>query len=619
MGGVELGGFVSDKTRRAGSPPAAKQHVRPRAIEREAGRLLGWGLSETREAASSGRQTGGRGRPRRAAISDATSFSSFPHRILRGLPYGPGFVFTANSSNRQQQQEEGEGGRRRKHGRWGDDDEEDDDDDGGLGAASGLQRLEGGDSSAFVVVDDDTFNETSRRRHLSSVTAAAAAAPAVDGAGVGEAEEPGGALRGGRGEEEDGQEGAPREGEAEEKIFRRAEGSLRGALGPNAFGSAEAEFVSCMAREFLPESDRCFSQFTAGPGALVHGRTSRQRADLALAGPTEEVDGRRGRYLAFFQYHSSYYHLMTEEMWLRQQERPPPGFGPPEEEDLRREGVRAHRRGCPKAPPGGGVIHHRDEKEDAEKARLAAALSEAAAANGIPLRFSYVPVFECDIKCSFGTFKPSSVGSRLEAVPTRSDGSSYSSMGQLLRERHPETTLRGSKQQPFTQSQIVRRILRPGSKLNGFLVIRGGETVDSGGLEDTIGYCLQRGPIYASDLGDFTRWQIAAESGFCAATAAKRLRDFASSEHTVLRSSFRGSSCETLSMDLFRFLCEKRKLHSYEILHVVLYEVRTWINGFLLPLMEKRHLEKKFGGSGSLMEQSLKLAQNTCVWRKIKV
>jgi hypothetical protein len=386
--------------------------------------------------------------------------------------------------------------------------------------------------------------------------------------------------------------------------LRRSVGA--GRRGDNLMSSEESLCVQLLCHELFPKSTRCCSDFTAGPGQQSFGVGFRQRADCLLSDPAEGG----GMTLRYFNFHGSHWHAAP---------------------DCGEEGYSEHRPGC-RLGMGMGQPEYRGCEEDALKTRLAAAMTVAAAAAGVALRWSYSVLHECSLFHSLATFDPASVGS---SVPVRKKSvfrrktdaeedqwgygghveeegdAPYTNLRQLLHQKHHGAAVFGIENRSFTQEALVAKILEGGScadgnSFGGFLEIVGGRTTL--GDEDPTGYCLQRCPTKLSELGGFTRTQALAMCDGDEDEAELMLTKYCRNDQTVLRRSFK-SPAETISLDYFRFLCGLG-FKGYRILHFLYFFHGKQLNGWLNELQQRRH-DLRRAGANQMMQDCIKLTMNS--------
>jgi len=332
-------------------------------------------------------------------------------------------------------------------------------------------------------------------------------------------------------------------------ILRRRTREEGGSRGENCMDSDEAIYAAYLAYEIFPESTMMFSSFSAGPGQLTFGSGVGQKADVCLSIPQFDSTGKEiGRRLAFFNYHSSHFHLARNEKEAM--------------DSVEGDKVFYHRPDCSQAKERvfdalpRTTWNYRDVRIDEQKVLLAQAMTRAAADAGVSITFTYDWSHECEVNHSFGTFCPSNLGSGAP-VRLKEGGIPYSSMRQLLHSVHGDRVLRTCKKKCFTQKELVAKILKEkdnkdGGRFGGFLFLKKGSEQRGQGHEDSVGYCFQRCKTRPEDLGLFTRFQIWKSVHGDESAYNKKIAEICSKEQTVLRSSFEHADGECISLDYFR-------------------------------------------------------------------
>jgi hypothetical protein len=296
--------------------------------------------------------------------------------------------------------------------------------------------------------------------------------------------------------------------------------------------------------------------------------------------------GEKGRRLAFFNYHSNFFHGRRNRhekscrLWSSEQDRGPPD--PREWTTL---------------------------SDDALKKDLAEAMS---AVEPELMRITYDALWECSADHGFADFDPSAtLEGCLEGKvePTMGPDGVYKTpnMRELLMQKHgTDVVLGAGTKWRWSQKELVAEILARKDEeegWGGFVTIRGGvETVRGGVPDGMMGFCLQRCPVKEPDIGDFTRFQM--EETFGEAVAAKKLRKMSEEPQTLSRQSFH--SVETIGLGYFRWLIRHRGLEGYKILHFMRYEQRFYLRDWVTGLLQRRRTVQMNGGS-KLEAQLLKV------------
>jgi hypothetical protein len=111
---------------------------------------------------------------------------------------------------------------------------------------------------------------------------------------------------------------------------------------------------------------------------------------------------------------------------------------------------------------------------------------------------------------------------------------------------------------------------------------------DDGLLPGQFGFCHQRCTLSADQLGEFTLRQAAAMAGGDEAEGRKILEKYCGKPGTLSRTRFHGRG-ETMPLDYYRFLVEKRKLTGYVFLHFVAYVCKQYLTPFVKTKLQLRH------------------------------
>jgi len=165
----------------------------------------------------------------------------------------------------------------------------------------------------------------------------------------------------------------------------------------------------------------------------------------------------------------------------------------------------------------------------------------------------------------------------------------------------------------YTEVQLVRGI-RDGS-LTGFVTIEGGQEPDPTELSQLpghrFGFCVQNYAPRRSDLSPRTQREIASHYGFpCPKTKSgiEKLDAYLAKQPPRTLNAATFFSEETISTTYLAWLIEARGFHNFRITHFLHYEFRNWSADYLLPVLQRRHEEKKAGRLGAA--ECLKLLGN---------
>lgn len=179
----------------------------------------------------------------------------------------------------------------------------------------------------------------------------------------------------------------------------------------------------------------------------------------------------------------------------------------------------------------------------------------------------------------------------------------YKTVRDYLATEHPVDSLLGTRYTSFTQDSLVKLILsKPYNStkdseddLGGFLILTGGAEGDVEGEEDGLirkqfGFVHQRCVLDAEkDVGPFTHFQSVLQHNGDRKAAMETIRRLAAIPGTMSRGSLHDDGRgECISLDMFRFLCQKRKFHSYRIRHYIMFKNKHYLSPFLVSLLQRR-------------------------------
>ena len=132
----------------------------------------------------------------------------------------------------------------------------------------------------------------------------------------------------------------------------------------------------------------------------------------------------------------------------------------------------------------------------------------------------------------------------------------------------------------------------------GFVTIKGGSEAVFNDASDNFGFCVQS---YAccqpTDISKFTQEQIARDHGWSdnIEERAELLKSYMSRQppRTLNSTSFHAE--ETISTSYLQWLIKERGFCNFEITHFLRYKFVCYWNSYLMPLLQKRHEQKKRG------------------------
>ena len=190
----------------------------------------------------------------------------------------------------------------------------------------------------------------------------------------------------------------------------------------------------------------------------------------------------------------------------------------------------------------------------------------------------------------------------------------------ILETQYPKESVLGFADRGYrNQEELVTRILEGGynceesSDLGGFVCISGGSEADFpvGSVDHEIGlqfgFCHQRTRLdLDKQVGSFTKFQARMQCHGDREEARKLLEKLTENEVTLARRSFSTEAAETISLDYLRFLTIHRKFHSFRIDHFIHYQMRDYLKGYVVGMLQKRHELRKRPGY-ELMSSLLKL------------
>ncbi len=193
----------------------------------------------------------------------------------------------------------------------------------------------------------------------------------------------------------------------------------------------------------------------------------------------------------------------------------------------------------------------------------------------------------------------------------------YRSLSHLLRKEHGEDSLTGFPKRKMTEENLLRSILT-NNEFEGFVTIRGGAETRLDLPSLVQGFCLEKfnsseDPV--RDLGEYavemTRLDRGVPSSLTKEEVQERLRKNCKNRNlTMTRLSFHPNQVTTMSCDYLRFLVMERKFVSFEVVHFIHYEKKSWLFDLIFKVLQERQSLKK-GKADPLGEQTCKLYLNS--------
>ena len=317
----------------------------------------------------------------------------------------------------------------------------------------------------------------------------------------------------------------------------------------------EAIFVQYLGLSCYPDCLYIHSFLHAGPGQISFGDYRLDLIDATVVKAPGEIE--------FINFHEQNVHYKGH---LKNSSLP----------KLGREEVKTCQRGKTKGRNNFFVFNSTSNKDETKFA-YCLSINEAARKIGVQLKFTYVPVFECQI--FHGDQNKSAIIKRLA-------------------KDFPKSFL-PPHQKHISYDLMLKKLLYDKS-MGGFAVISGGQ--DGQQNANLFGYCVTKQYPDPCEIGDYSKNLIkhlghSNVESFCKRTAL-----------TVPRSNFLSSSYEVVSICYLRWLVEKRKLHGFKIIHVLAYTEMPLLRGFLEKLLQFRYdiKQKRIQGT-SLQSLTCKL------------
>lgn len=227
--------------------------------------------------------------------------------------------------------------------------------------------------------------------------------------------------------------------------------------------------------------------------------------------------------------------------------------------------------------------------------RYCRTLNDACREAGLDVRFDHKIEYECDYF------------HRNEIEPGHAD------LRELLEEQMGDECALGFREEEFTESELLRRLLFD-EDFGGFVTIRGGfeSRDDTAALMHAFLHTNQK-PRGVDELGQYAVDVRRQELGLTSADEArtnleKELRRKA--PLTLVRRSYGPDALTTMSAENLRFLVRERHLTRFRLVHVARYHLRGWHHGLIADMLQRRW-ELKKAGAGTLAEKTCKLFLNS--------
>ncbi len=329
--------------------------------------------------------------------------------------------------------------------------------------------------------------------------------------------------------------------------------------------SEEGLFAQYMALRWRDPSEleAVRSSFHSGPGQLACGANWRHRVDAALWYRDGEV--------VLAQYHGGRHY-------------------------------RGHKESCRRWMPGDEfyLLPH-TELSDQHLRLYAEHLSRTCEETGVRLRFRVVVFTACDL------FH----GNRVRTW----DGGDFAGVREALRDPAAAARAVAFPRPPAewkpTEREMLEHLLED-EEAGGFVVLEGGEECRRDQASLASAFLFSKYPLLPKreTEGEPRAEQllgpeaVAAAGGEPALTRACRDRELAGVRH-----SFGPGRINTLSVQMFRFLVEMRRLRGFRVLHYIRYNMRDFHAPFLVSVLEERTRLKATGGD-SLSIKIFKLVIN---------
>ena len=349
---------------------------------------------------------------------------------------------------------------------------------------------------------------------------------------------------------------------------------------------------------------RVLSNTHAGPGQSTFGPSHQRKADILLCCERgEEEEEKEHGYatrsrpvtLLYGQYHGAAFHAL----------------GMSQKNKRMRIPRMSHSPTCPLLSEFDGeeTLPERDDLDELKK-RYARVLT---AVDPVRVRVEYFVMTTCDLlhqradARAFGVTLPADREEEAERKVPGVDG---------LRRRMTELAGReawvgGKLPVCLPVSELLERIQRGHDPdLGGFALIRNGrEEADDLPHPQMQGFCHQRAP--AGSVGNFTRWQSKRLGQLRGNTdgAEAELLEKERAPQTFAATSFHAGG-ELVSLDYLAWLCGERKLTGFTVQHLVVFEERNFLSGFIDDLLQRRWDLRHAGPGEELMRSLLKLCAN---------
>ncbi len=237
----------------------------------------------------------------------------------------------------------------------------------------------------------------------------------------------------------------------------------------------------------------------------------------------------------------------------------------------------------------------RTARNDELLIRYCRSLTDACRKAGIDVEFEHRIEYECDYF------------HRNEIEPGHTD------LRRLLEEELGDESLVGFREQEFTESELLSRVLFD-EDFGGFCTIRGGfeSREDTAAMMHAFLHTHQKSRG-VDELGQYAIEVRRQELGLVTATEARKKleRELARRPAlTLVRRSYGPDTLTTMSVENLRFLVRERRLTRFRLVHVARYHLRTWHHELVADMLQRRWNLKKTG-AGMLAEKTCKLFLNS--------
>lgn len=207
---------------------------------------------------------------------------------------------------------------------------------------------------------------------------------------------------------------------------------------------------------------------------------------------------------------------------------------------------------------------------------------------------------------------------------------SYRNLRSLMRNRFPDRSVGvqheyGSGPKTINIKQLTDRVRENVLPVSGFVTLSGGSEREwSKILRGQVGFLLQRGVVESSPdrpvPGNWTRWQDTVQSTGLAdkfdpeTPLTVDLSNRLKKEQTFSADRFHHDSdpsrVETIAIEYWRFLLNRRSFDGFTVRHFIAYEERQWLTPFVVSMLNERHALQNTPGSDVTYSLVLKLVLN---------